>query len=91
MVAVAGLELPNGSKLADLSARRVELECAVQRLELARQAEYRLAQVELIETFGGGKRFFQYQPGRVSGDGIETEIDVRIRVFLVPGFAVFLQ
>ena len=53
MIVVTRKELTQRRDLADLRTVGVELERAIQRLEISRQREYRLAQLELVKAFRG--------------------------------------
>src|SRR5437763_9517879 len=67
-------ELAERRDLADLRAGRIELEIAVQRFQLSRQAEDRFAERELIEALGYRKRLLQHEPGGIAGDRDEAAL-----------------
>src|SRR6185312_274064 len=88
---VVEFELSERRQLADLTARIVQRERAVERLELSVEAENRAAQFKLVEAGRNRKRFLEDQAGGVTGNGIETELDLAVGIFLVPGRLVVLH
>ena len=84
-------KLAERRQLADLAAHVVERKGAVERLELAREAEHRAAQLHLVEAGRNRQRLLQHEPGGVAGDRIEAELDLAVGVFLVPGGLILLH
>ena len=85
------LELPERRQLADLAAHLVEREGAVERLELAGQAEHRAAQLKLVEAGRNRQRLLDDEAGGVAGHRIEAELDLAVGIGLVPGGLVLLH
>ena len=85
------LELAERRQFADLAAHFVQCEGAVQRLEIARQAEHRPPQFKLIEAGCDRQGLFNYEARRVTGNGIEPELDLAVGIFLVPRGPVVLH
>src|SRR5689334_15214741 len=79
------LELAERRQLAELAARIVDREGAVERLELVRETEHGLAQLHLVEAGRDRQRLFDHQPGRVAGHSVEAELELAVRVLLLPG------
>src|SRR6202165_4679311 len=84
-------ELPERRQFADLAAHLIESERTIERLQFSGQAEHRAAQFELIEAGRNRKRLLDDEPGGVSGNRIEAELDLAIGVFLVPGGFIILD
>src|ERR1700688_2696126 len=84
-------QLPEWRQFADLAAHLVEREGAVERLEVSGQAERRPAQLHLIEAGRDRKRLFDHEPRGVSGSSIEAELDLAVRISLVPGGLIILH
>src|ERR1700722_18911 len=91
MAVLVERDLPERRQFADLAAGFIERVGPVKRLELSGEAEIRPAQLELIEAGGHRQCLLDHEPGGVSGGGIEAELDLAVRIFLVPGGFVVLH
>src|SRR5215468_989359 len=84
-------ELAEWRQLADLAARLIEREGAVERLELARQREYGAAEFHLVEGGSNRQRLLNHERGGVTRHRVEAELDLAVGVLLVPGGLVGLH
>ncbi len=91
MAVIVERKLPERRQLADLAAHLIQRERTIEGLQFSGQAEHRAAQLELIEAGRNRKRLLDDQPGCVSGNRIEAELDLAIGIFLVPGGFVILD